>query len=61
MSLRSVHYDKDRWNDPEVFKPERFLTADGEWIPDEGLCPFGIGKSYSHTTFCNVFSSSIQV
>lgn len=44
MSLRSIHYDNERWSDPEVFKPERFLTSSGEMIQDEGLCPFGIGK-----------------
>jgi hypothetical protein len=44
MSLRSVHYDRERWSDPEVFKPERFLSASGEFTQDEGLCPFGIGK-----------------
>ncbi|XP_065202918.1 probable cytochrome P450 305a1 isoform X2 [Planococcus citri] len=44
MSLRSIHYDEARWNDPEVFRPERFLTEDGQLIPDEGLCTFGLGK-----------------
>jgi len=44
MSLRSIHYDKERWADYEVFRPERFLTESGEMIPDEGLCPFGLGR-----------------
>lgn len=44
MSLRSIHYDEARWKDPEVFRPERFLTEDGQLIPDEGLCTFGLGK-----------------
>uniref|UniRef100_A0AAT9UU50 Cytochrome P450 305A22 n=1 Tax=Maconellicoccus hirsutus TaxID=177089 RepID=A0AAT9UU50_MACHI len=44
LSLRSIHYDKEKWSDPEVFRPERFLTPDGNLIPDEGLCTFGLGK-----------------
>ena len=49
MSLRSIHYDEPRWNDPDVFRPERFLTEDGKLIPDEGMCTFGLGKCQIYT------------
>lgn len=44
MSLSSIHHDSQRWKDPEVFRPERYLTDKGEFIQDEGLCTFGLGK-----------------
>lgn len=46
MSLTSVHHDSERWTDPEVFRPERYLTDKGEFIQDEGLCTFGLGKLF---------------
>merc|ERR1712156_1002237 len=39
--------DPDYWSEPNVFKPERFLTPDGsQVIKEERFIPFGIGKRY---------------
>ena len=36
--------DKDIWGDPDVFRPERFIDAQGSiFIPDQ-YTPFGFGK-----------------
>lgn len=43
-STYSVHMDKKYWGDPEIFRPERFMTEDGKFKPDERTIPFGIGK-----------------
>ncbi|XKL69293.1 hypothetical protein PGB90_007062 [Kerria lacca] len=43
-NLRSIHYDKNHWKDPEIFKPERFLNEKGELKIDNELCTFGLGK-----------------
>lgn len=29
-NLYSIYNDKDYWKDPETFRPERFLTENGE-------------------------------
>jgi len=41
--------DESRYPEPEKFKPERFLTADGEFNPDANdPCEFvfGFGRRY---------------
>jgi cytochrome P450 len=36
--------DKDIWGDPDVFRPDRFIDAQGRiFIPDQ-YTPFGFGK-----------------
>lgn len=36
--------DKDFWGDPDVFRPDRFIDAQGSiFIPDQ-YTPFGFGK-----------------
>ncbi|XP_037084004.1 methyl farnesoate epoxidase-like [Pollicipes pollicipes] len=44
MHLHMVHMDPAYWGDPEAFRPDRFLHADGSVRRDERLIPFGIGK-----------------
>ena len=42
-----IHYDCKKWDDPEVFKPERFLDADGNfkgWNISTAFMPFGLGR-----------------
>lgn len=44
VSLYSLNMDKTYWQDPEVFRPERFLNEHGEYIPHaEQFFPFGLG------------------
>ncbi|CAD7080761.1 unnamed protein product [Hermetia illucens] len=44
IGLRSVHMDAKHWGDPEVFRPERFLSEEGNIISNEYFMPFGQGK-----------------
>jgi cytochrome P450 len=39
-----VHHDETIFPDPGTFKPERFLTPEGVFKPDERVIYFGIGK-----------------
>jgi cytochrome P450 len=42
-----INYDSKMWNEPEVFKPERFLDADGNfvgWNASTAFIPFGLGR-----------------
>nr|C0SPF7.2 RecName: Full=Farnesoate epoxidase; AltName: Full=Cytochrome P450 15C1; AltName: Full=Protein dimolting; Short=mod; Flags: Precursor [Bombyx mori] len=43
LSLYELHHGP-HWKDPETFRPERFLTKEGNILQDEWLIPFGIGK-----------------
>ena len=42
--LYHIMRDPDYWQDPESFKPERFLDEDGKVIKEERFVPFGIGN-----------------
>jgi cytochrome P450 len=44
VNLWNVLHDREHWGDPEVFRPERFLDADGRFIKDEFMIQFGAGK-----------------
>jgi len=44
MSAYSVHRDQFEWDDPEIFRPERFLDKDGKLISNKDLFFFGFGK-----------------
>ena len=35
INLWAIHHDPDFWEDPYSYKPERFLTAEGELLPPE--------------------------
>lgn len=48
INFYSLHHDPKLWNNPEEFRPERFLTSDGRLLaPGEGAraneCAFGAG------------------
>ena len=40
----SVHMNKEYWEDPEVFRPQRFINEKGEFVPDKKVIHFGFGK-----------------
>lgn len=44
IGLQSVHMDKEYWNDPEVFRPERFLDENNKIVNTERVVAFGQGK-----------------
>jgi len=36
--------DPKHFKDPHTFNPDRFLNANGEFVSDDRVAPFGIGK-----------------
>jgi cytochrome P450 len=42
--------DTEMWNDPENFRPERHLDADGKLFRNEAFIPFGIGNNFETQT-----------
>ncbi|KAK7500192.1 hypothetical protein BaRGS_00008739, partial [Batillaria attramentaria] len=43
-NVNSVHFDPELWDNPDTFRPERFLDADGDVVKPEHLIPFFMGK-----------------
>ncbi|XP_076650620.1 methyl farnesoate epoxidase [Halictus rubicundus] len=43
-NFKSVHLDKEHWGDPEVFRPERFINQEGQFVDDPWVMPFGAGR-----------------
>ncbi|XP_055942795.1 cytochrome P450 2J6-like [Argiope bruennichi] len=44
-NIHAIHNDPDFWEQPELFKPERFLSEDGkEVVKHECWIPFSLGK-----------------
>ncbi|XP_014240589.1 cytochrome P450 18a1 [Cimex lectularius] len=42
--LYAVHMDPNLWDEPEAFKPERFLTAENKIFCPDYFLPFGVGR-----------------
>ncbi|GAB6027359.1 hypothetical protein CHUAL_001635 [Chamberlinius hualienensis] len=42
-NLYAVHHDPTLWNDPEVFRPERFLDENNQLVWPPYLMPFSVG------------------
>ncbi|XP_022106910.1 cytochrome P450 2J6-like [Acanthaster planci] len=43
-NLWRIFRDPTLWPEPESFKPERFLNAEGEAVKPEEFIPFGVGR-----------------
>lgn len=43
-NLVAVHFNPERFPEPDVFKPDRFIDSNGKFIRDEQVIPFSIGK-----------------
>ncbi|GLV42630.1 Cytochrome P450 305a1 [Carabus blaptoides fortunei] len=43
-NIYAVHHSVEYWEDPEVFRPERFLDAAGNVHSVESVISFGLGK-----------------
>lgn len=49
-NIHAVHMNAEEWGDPEVFRPERFLTESGDRvIGKDRILPFSIGKKSLQT------------
>jgi len=44
INLHSIHHSEDLWEDPYVFRPERFLNDKMELINQQKIIPFGVGE-----------------
>ncbi|XP_029675425.1 cytochrome P450 18a1 [Formica exsecta] len=42
--LHAVHMDPELWDEPEAFRPTRFLTSEGKIHKPEYFMPFGVGR-----------------
>lgn len=58
-NLWACHHDANYWSDPNVFRPERFLTEHGDVYKPEYLIPFSVGKLVCLKSFVSVLSVSI--
>ncbi|CAG7721211.1 unnamed protein product [Allacma fusca] len=43
-NLYAANWDKDIWGDPHVFRPERFLDSQGNFVQRDELLAFSTGK-----------------
>jgi len=44
MNLYSVHMDETYWKDPHVFRPERHLNDQGNFVKSDHVMPFSGGR-----------------
>ena len=45
VRLYDMHHSNELWEDPHVFRPERFLSADGTRVENKRkIIPFGYGS-----------------
>ena len=54
VNTYAIHMDPLLWEDPEAFKPERFLDEEGHVTKPEAFLPFGLGGFLM--CFCLMFS-----
>ena len=59
MNIYTVHLDETYWCDPEVFRPERHLNADGtSVVKTDHFLPFGAGKP---NLLCTLIKKNIGI
>merc|ERR1719376_1228370 len=65
--LHAVHMDAETWENPEEFRPERFLSPDGsKVVKPENFIPFGVGQrmclgdNFAEKQFFLFFSSLLH-
>ncbi|XP_050407974.1 cytochrome P450 2J4 isoform X2 [Patella vulgata] len=67
IDLMSVHKDPKYWQDPHLFKPERFLDHNGHLICRKAFMPFSegprkcLGESLARSELFLIFSNLLQV
>jgi len=44
VNLNSAHMDPDDWQQPQQFRPERFLDQSGNVVDRDRIIPFSLGK-----------------
>jgi len=65
--LYYIMRDPDYWQDPDIFRPDRFLDSQGKIIKEERFIPFGVGKriclgeSLAKTELFLIFTRLIQM
>jgi len=51
VNLHSAHMDPDDWQQPQQFRPERFLDESGNVVDKDRIMPFSLGTC-SFLTLC---------
>ncbi|CAK8696252.1 unnamed protein product [Clavelina lepadiformis] len=46
VNLWAVHNDPDYWDEPEIFKPERFIDDQGRFVKSSHVIPFSLGPRH---------------
>jgi len=52
VNLYSAHMDPDDWQQPQQFRPERFLDQSGNVIGRDRVIPFSLGTP--NTYYANI-------
>ncbi|CAG7691931.1 unnamed protein product [Allacma fusca] len=66
INLVSIHYSEELWEDPQSFRPERFLNEKMELVNLHKIIPFGFGKRacigdwMAKSTFFTFFVTCLQ-
>ncbi|XP_076801696.1 cytochrome P450 2J6-like [Clavelina lepadiformis] len=45
-NIWAVHNDPEHWEEPEKFKPERFINEKGEFVSSSHVIPFSVGPRH---------------
>lgn len=56
-----VHNDPKLWDEPEAFKPERFINAEGKVKKPDCFLPFGVGKIFIFQNGITVYDLCIYI